>query len=360
MSQKKRIAFYPVFADTLPIVRYFKRYRSDVEIVELLSPLGSCVCGKDASFLDNREILGMRVVSPDEANPELWDELYLLSHSVFGVEECETQEKMYDLFIRIVEMRSKCTIVTPKFAEVDVRNRLIYKRLRKGPLAPVKKYIVFVGGVIGEANSLEVFLNLYGELSKYLNVAAISTSENARFCNVCSIHEILYDRSLLENEKVFAVSDAISNSIANTNADLVLVHSEEAMMSFSDSLTNGFGIIPFIISQVVLPDYSICCLPCDCFSFEFINDFAEGLNGRFCFVPDVWHISNALLDHTITTSSQDAHAIYASLDTVNSLLEQNKTDRLSFGSLIQNEFLARCTKDIVRDWKASLSVEIIN
>ena len=95
MNEMKRIAFFPIFADTLPIVRYYQRYRSDVEIVELFSPPGSCACGKDAGFLDNREAFGMDVKTPADANPDSWDELYILNHDVMGLEELEVQEQLY-------------------------------------------------------------------------------------------------------------------------------------------------------------------------------------------------------------------------------------------------------------------------
>ena len=361
MNGKKRIAFFPVFADTLPIIRYYGRYRSDVEIVELISPPGSCVCGKDAGFLDNREPIGMTVKSPDEANPDLWDELYILCHDVLGLEENEVQEKLYNPMLSIAQSSNK-SVRTVSSNTIDIKasgtNSRKYKR--QGVLAPIKKYMVFVGGVIGEANSFEVFLNLYGELRRNLRVAAFSTSENAEICDVVSLFNLVQERSLFEAEKVFAINNAISNAIKETDADLVLIHVEEAMMSFSNSLTNGFGIVPYMFSQIVSPDFSICCLPCDCTDPEFITEFAQGLEGRFSFSPDVWHISNALLDHSVASEVQDANAIYAPIETVKQAIQQGEKAGLSIGSLIAEEFLKKCAEDIIEDWKAGQLVEVLN
>ena len=361
MNGKKRIAFFPVFADTLPIIRYYGRYRSDVEIVELISPPGSCVCGKDAGFLDNREPIGMTVKSPDEANPDLWDELYILCHDVLGLEENEVQEKLYNPMLSIAQSSNK-SVRTVSSNTIDIKasgtNSRKYKR--QGVLAPIKKYMVFVGGVIGEANSFEVFLNLYGELRRNLKVAALSTSENAEICDIVSLFNLVQERSLFEAEKVFAINNAISNAIKETDADLVLIHVEEAMMSFSNSLTNGFGIVPYMFSQIVSPDFSICCLPCDCTDPEFITEFAQGLEGRFSFSPDVWHISNALLDHSVASEVQDANAIYVSIESIDRVIQLGNAAGLNIGSLVTDESIMRCAEDIIKDWKESQRVEIVN
>lgn len=361
MDGKKRIAFFPVFADTLPIIRYYGRYRSDVEIVELISPPGSCVCGKDAGFLDNREPIGMTVKSPDEANPDLWDELYILRHDVLGLEEYEVQQKLYEPMLSLVQSSNKgvrtvsSNITNIEASEMNSRN---YKR--HGILTPIKKYVVFVGGVIGEVNSLEVFLNLYGELRKKLRVTAFSTSENAEICDIVSLFSLVQERSLFEDEKVFAINNVILNKIKENDADLVLMHVEEAMMSFSNSMTNGFGIVPYMFSQIISPDFSVCCLPCDCADPAFITEFSQGLEDRFSFSPDVWHISNALLDHSVASEVQDANAIYVPVESIDQVIQQGKNAGLNVGSLVAEESFLQCTEDIIKDWEESQRVEIIN
>ena len=361
MSNKRRIAIFPVFADTLPVARYFKRYRSDIEIVELLSTPGCCTCGKDAGFLDNREQFGMIIKSPAETNPDSWDELYVLRHDVLGLEETEIQKQLYDPILSIAKSNNKSirlALNCPEDSEtVGMKTQTVKKQ---GILTPLKQYCVFVGGVIGEANSFEVFLNLYGELSKYHRVAAFSTAENAEICDVTSLHSLLYARSLLESEKVFALNNAVLTKVKETNSEMVLIHVDEAMMSFSNSLTNGFGIVPYMISQIISPDYSICCLPYDCADPAFIAEFAQGLEGRFSFSPDVWHISNALLDHSVATEVQDANAIYAPVESVGPMIFRAQNSGGTVGSLVEKEFFMNCLKAIMEDWKDNQLVEILN
>lgn len=361
MKKIRRVAFYPVFADTLPIVRYYKQYRSDIEIVELLSPLGSCACGRDAGYLDNRETFGMRIKNQEEANPAIWDELYLMHHDVLGMEENEVKESLYDPIVLLATSAGKSVRYISKMDQNDEYLTLNMRgNQQSGILYPVNRYTVFVGGVIGASNSFEVFLRLYGELSKHLDVAAFSSSINAKCCDLISLHGILYHQAYTESEKVFAINNVILRAIRDNNPNLVLIHVEEAMMSFSNSKTNGFGIVPYMVSQVLSPDYSVCCLPCDCADSMFIQEFAQGLEGRFCFSPDIWHVSNALLDNSVATELQDLNAVYAPIGSVNSVIRQNKNSELTIGTFMDDEFLLACTSKILTDYAINDRVEIIN
>lgn len=358
MKSKKRIAFYPVFADTLPIIRYYQRYCSDIEVVELLSPRGSCACGKDAGFLDNREHYGMYIQAPDEANPEKWEELYLLRHDVLGIEALKAKHDIYDPMISSAISSGKSIRIEPENETAHYIKKL--DRKKHGIINSIKKYVVFIGGVIGEANSLEVFLRVYGELRKHLSVVAFSSANNVGFCDVISLRGILYNREYLGFEKIIAINNLILDKIKERDADLVLIHVEEAMMSFSNSMTNGFGIVPYMISQIVSPDFSICCLPYDYANPEFTKEFSQGIDGRFCFSPDVWHVSNVLLDTTVALEVQDFNTIYAPIESVFSMQITMDSNDPQIGSLIDDVNLENCTNKILEDWRESKRVESLN
>ena len=243
MNPKRKLAMFPVFADTLSVVRYYKYYRPDVEIVELISPPGSCACGKDAGFLDNREKMGITVISPDESNPNNWDELCLLYHSITGLTDDEAQAIIYDPEISIAKENNKSINAYNDDFESIYDKHVENLRITSHILNQVKKFVVLVGGVIGEANSFEVFLSLYGELKKRVRTVAFSSSPNAEICGVNSFYKAIHTKSYSESEKVFVINQIILDAVKKSDADLVIIHIEEAMMSFSNALTNGFGIM---------------------------------------------------------------------------------------------------------------------
>lgn len=361
MKKKKRLAFFPVFADTMPVIRYYKKYRSDVEVVELISPPGSSACGKDAGFLDNREQFGIVVITPEDANPNSWDELYILEHNVLGMEDQVIQNRLYDPIISYAHLHGKDVRTTSKAKKESLYSDIRSIKSKKfGMLYPVKKYVVFVGGAIEEANSFEVFLSLFGELSKHLRVVAISSSQNADICDVVSLYGLLYEQSLSETEKVFAINNVILKATREFCPDILLIHVEESLMSFNSSMTNGFGIIPYMVSQVITPDFSVCCLPCDYADSMFIHEFAQDIEGRFCFSPDLWHVSNVLLDGTVAWDTQDSNAIYAPMSSIKTIISKSQGENLLIGNLIDEEFLVKCITEIVRDWRTNELVDFLN
>ena len=318
MKQKIRVALYPIFADTLPVARYLLKYRSNIEVVELISPLGSCVCGKDASTLDNQESLGKCINSCFDTNPDSWDELWLLQHETLGLTEESTFRSIYEPMVKIANGKNKkvcmCPSVMDSTVKVDTeyeteqQNRGVIKKF--GSIKPIKTFSIFIGGVIAEANAFEVFLNLYGELEKRVRVAAFSSSPNASTCNAFGLHDLLYHTSYTEEQKVFAIDRRIAHISKERKADIILIQLDEALMPFSDTLTSGFGIIPYIVSQTIEPDFCICCLPFGYDNPSFLQEFDHGLESKFGILTDQWHLSTVMLDFTTMTSVRDAGAIH--------------------------------------------------
>ena len=356
MENRTRIALYPMFADTIPVARYFLKYRHDVEVVELIAPKGSCVCGKDASFLDNRESLGLIVQSFDQAHVDSWDVLYLMHHDTIGLDEEALQHAVYDPMIKIAKAAEKRIIGYP-FSDntwkrdVDDWERSISgsekNTLKKhGTIKQIKTFLVFVGGVIAEANAFEIMLGLYGELKKNNRVIAFSSSMNAEVCGTVSIRDLLYTKKLTDEQKVIAIEKQINQISKKEKADIILLQLDEPLLPFSDTLTSGFGIIPYIVSQVIIPDYCICCLPYSYVNPTFIQQFEQGLDGRFAFVPDRWHMSNAALDYTTVTSIRDAGAIHVPITWINGVLQAARENGINVGCDVLPEYLFEAVESI--------------
>lgn len=336
MSTKTRVALFPMYSDTLPVVRYLTHYCPDVEVVELLSSPGSGACGKDAGVLDNREPCGMRVKSYLDADPKAWDELCLLQHESFGMIADSNVEDMYSQMIKIAHNSNRRTINYPYGLEINVGaesyimetvDARTNAQKRLGSPKQIKTFLILVVGVIPEVNAFEIALNLYGGLKKRLRVIAFSSSKNAGLCGMFGLHDFLYDHLIPSEQKVFMLADELTQKCSKNNADIVLLHLDEALMPISETQTNGFGIIPYIVSQLINPDYCICCLPYGYSDPLFLKELEQGIHGRFGFTPDHWHLSNSMIDFTAIASPQDVGAIHVPIgDVVNTLHNMIKHD----------------------------------
>lgn len=360
MTMKTRVALYPVFADTLPVARYLSNYCKDIEIVELLSPPGSCACGKDASFLDNRDDFGRYIKLFTETDATQWDELYLLNHDVLGVSDKEKMQDIYSPMIRIAEQHNRKIKEYPhnSNAEYDV-GEVSHTQEKDGAKNVIKKhatiqniktFLVFIGGVIAEANAFEVLLNLYGELSNYAQIAAFSSSPNAEFCGVLSLYDLLYNRNYSEEQKVSELQYWINLKSREKKADIILLQLDEPLMPFSDTQTSGFGIIPYIVSQVISPDYCICCLPYGYTESSFLEGFKTGMEGRFGFIPDRWHLSNAMLDFTTLTTIRDAGGIHIPMDEIRNTIPRIRNQGINIGSDVLPQYSHETVNHILQSF----------
>ena len=368
MNTIKKVAVYPIFSDTLPIARYLMQYCSDIEVVELLSPLGSCACGKDASVLDNREALGKQIHPYVEADFRAWDYLYLLQHETLGLTEKENSQKLFLPLLNIAQKKGRKVISclpTPKSladyrSETDMSDTTRESVIKKsGMLKQIKTFLVFVGGVITEANALEIMLKLYGELKKDYRVAAFSSSPNAEICGVSSLYHLISNRSYTEEQKVFEIENVIYTKSKAKKADIILLQLDEALLPFSDTQTNGFGLVPFMVSQLISPDYCICCLPYGYANRSVIDEFALGIEGRLGFAPDYWHLSNALLDFTTLTSVRDAGAIHTSIKEVEKAVAKVRSQGVNIGCAVLPDYLRELAQDIALTLHENLSVRSI-
>ena len=354
---RTRIALFPVFADTLPVVRYLLKYRTDLEIIELLSPPGSCCCGKDASVLDNREPLGVIVRSSEETEFASWDALYLLQHKGFNLTTDKNCQIVYAALIENAKKNKKSVVdFTHITGLCDSREQIVerttiqpslYERKSFGSLERIRTFQIFIGGIVETENTFEVFLKLYGELSKSFRIAAFSSSKNAPICGAVSLGDVLYDNMLSENQKVYALESIIKESCKAKRADMVLMQLDEPLMPFNEMQTNGFGIMPFLVSKVVEPDYFICCLPYGYSSSSFLKECETGLIGCLGFSPDRWHLSNVMLDNTMVSNAYDMNMIHIPIHMVEDEIKRARSININIGCDVLNNYIRETIESII-------------
>ena len=352
MGIHTKVALYPIFADTLPVARYLMKYRHDIEVIELLAPKGSCVCGRDAGYLDNREDLGSIVRPYDQADVDSWDELYILRHETIGLTNNMYHQMIYEPMVKIAQAANRRIIGYP-FQDEEINDPELMTNVlesstfkKHGTIKQIKTFMAFVGGVIAEANAFETMLDLYGELQKSLCVVAFSSSMNAEVCGVFSLRNLLYGKQFTDDQKVFAIERKISEICRERKPDMILLQLDEPLMPFSDTQTGGFGIIPYIISQAISPDYCICCLPFGYATPSFVKQFEQGIEGRFSFSIDRWHMSNALLDYTTMTTIRDAGAIHVPMPQVEGALLSIRKYDINVGCDVLPHYLNETVESI--------------
>ena len=87
-----------------------------------------------------------------------------------------------------------------------------------------------------------------------------------------------------------------------------------------------------------------------------LNEFERGIEGRFGFLPDQWHISNSMLDFTTLTTIRDAGAIHLPMAEVKHVVNDARSHGLNICSAVIPECLDDVVSSILSSFKESQNV----
>lgn len=171
-------------------------------------------------------------------------------------------------------------------------------KLSKGiPYKPTAKIIV-VGSVISEVETLTVSFEIIQRLSKKKRVLSFTTSDNGNLLGMVSLRPYLDTNAFKGSDQIDIVKSVLQENSIHTHPDIIFIHIAEAMMEYTELITQGYGMVPYFISRIVHPDAFICGFPLNLTTEAVIDSISEDLNGRFGFPVDIAFTTNAIIDAT--------------------------------------------------------------
>ena len=84
-----------------------------------------------------------------------------------------------------------------------------------------------------------------------------------------------------------------------------------------------YGVIPYLISQAVQPDYVIACIPCGEVDGAKLLNLSESCKYRFGFEIDFFHMSNVHVDYNASVSNQSLSYDYLDFNMVAEIMAEN-------------------------------------
>lgn len=374
---KTPAAFFPVSVETLPIAKYLDDYSEQYYITTLLTFHGSGLSGKDIGYADNRPRVDNVIYSNLQETKEMWTTLLVANHSdIFNSGDiysltvdviktalilhktviCAAQLKPDDLNeLVLVNNHNKC-----QFIYLPDQEKLPLS-LDKGrlycPIAP----ILFVGGLLEEANILKTFLSVSGRLqSDSFNVVPISTNANCGLAGITTFTQLTYPEGINEVKKVYTLNNLVKNIEEDKHPDLFIIHLPGALMEYNELIPNGFGLFPYIISKALTPDFFICCIPCELANSKFISAVSEGIVSRFGFSIDYVHISNAIVDGAMIFGQEALTVVYTTQEDVNNRVTQlRSSSEIPVFNLLNHRDLDLLCEDINKQLKENQKATII-
>lgn len=370
-------AFFPASAETLPIAKYIDEYSKEYYITTLLTIAGFGILEKDAGYADNRPCVGKIMYSSIQETKDIWKTLLVANHS-----DRYGKGYIYNLTVSTIKTAmnlNKIVICAAQLKPDDLQeimslndpngSQFIYLpdqenlqiTLNKGrlycPIAP----ILFVGGLIDEANTLEAFLSVSGELQrKKINIISLSANINCSLAGITTFTQLTSPMSINEVQKVYAFNHMVEKIEEYKHPDLFIVHLSGAIMEYNDIVPNGFGLFPYIISKALTPDFFICCIPCEYAHNEFISAINEGIVSRYGFRIDYVHISNAIIDGGMILNDEAISVVYTTQEDVNSRVAQlRSSSEIPAFNLLNNIDLNMLCEDINKQLKEDQGATVI-
>lgn len=167
----------------------------------------------------------------------------------------------------------------------------------------------FITSITPQSDSFETLLYVFTELCKH-GKKAIAVSSNP---NVALLENMYYFPSSFLSE-----SQDINYTLAKWNAylkaiqkkeypDILLVEVPGVLMKSDLTGNHYLGIEAYAISQVLTPDYSICCAPINLYREEFWKRFNSVAKRKFGFSINAVQMSNLIVNPKMNIDAEDRY-----------------------------------------------------
>jgi len=282
----KNVAIYPADKHALPLVKYLEVYNPQMRIEALIAPAGTGAVGKDISVLDNREGTGRMVA--DSATPEA-----LLRCTDLIILPGNPQEPRYVDSQRLIQSATQSGITIHNFC--CPQPKLDFPR--EGALYQPKVPIIFVAGMLDIVNTTEIALGLGAAFKRnQYKVAVLAGDETSRLLGEYPVSSFLFEQSLTEVEKIVWLNKYIQHIAESAKPHVIIVQVPGGFERYSLKTHNTFGVYYYLISQAILPDAAVLCVPVNRCENKIIYAVNNACSKRFGFTFDAVHVSNVFID----------------------------------------------------------------
>lgn len=297
-----KLMIYPFNRKFYEIGRY-AHLLEGYELAAVVSPPGYGYEGKDISFVDDGEHVGLKITSDYESNLKqvdsvLFGENIYQSDLNFYIEKInkalelgkdviitkEIEKKFSD---SLLEVPKQISVIGNNLTEtVDFSDN---RRYLKEISVPV--ILMFSIGAYCDGFALELRLMEKFKRDGY-KISGISSKGYGALFGIHSVPDYMYQEKISEEDKIVNFNWYVENIIKNESPDLVIIDVQEAIMPYTDRLLNQFGIIPYMISNAMKADIGILNLYYGTPEPDYFNMVRELGKYKFDIEIEYFNVSN--------------------------------------------------------------------
>lgn len=365
---KEKVLVYPYGKEFAPIIRH-RGLLSQYEFVALISPTGWGLVGKDAGCADGGSEIGIPVSDDYDAELDNCDTVIIADCLPGNKFKRRIHEKINEAIEReknivcmldldeddISRMKAFCLERDVYFKYLrqaeDLTNIAIlnYDGHTEEYMDDITIPVVFIAGLLEDTNKFEIQLSVRESLlEEGYKVSQIGTRG---YCDIFGFHsfpDFMYSTGIPEANKVILFNKFIKHIERNEDPDIIIVGLPGAIMPLNRQFTNKFGILAYLASQAVRPDFSIISVFYDEVETKFFEMIRISIRYKFGFETDCFNISNTFIDfedskqsNKIVTSYLESHFV----DAVKSRYADSKTPIYNVLNEIDRKEISRALID---------------
>lgn len=336
------VALFPFDSQLLPAVKLFEELQDKYTLRSLISHSGYGLTGRDAGYSRNHQSIGLTVTDALDLTDPTWDTLILsrtpsaeatidnaklesaAEHALrkgksvlyFDCDITNVPEKMWslsELYSGKIEIYGRDSH-TPAISTFE-----------RGKFMHLDAPVVLVGGLVEEADTFEIVLRLTARLRADGHfVTGITRHALGRLFGLHTMNHFYINRSLNEAEKILELNQFIRRLEAVERPEVILLEAPDAVIKYSNSATNGFGICTYMLCQAVRPDYFVCCVPCDLAVGRLLEAISSDFEYRLGSPIHAAHVSNLVIDSMNLMQERSISYVHADLDAVRKQISTHK------------------------------------
>ncbi|NFG63093.1 TIGR04066 family peptide maturation system protein [Clostridium sp. CMCC3677] len=351
MKNEYKTMIYPFDVESVPLIRH-SNLMNNYKIVNIISPNGWGLCGKDAGDSDNGQPVGIIIDSDFNKALENCDTVFFTNSSM----KMNLDKFVYPKIIKAAQSSKNiiCTIkleneMIDKISNICNKNNIFFKYFtdesdsiispKTEKIYPINTPIILVFGLCERTNKFEIQLNLRENLEKMgYKVSQIGTRQYCELMEFHSFPKFMNSKSITESEKVILFNHYIKNIENKEVPDVIVIGVPGGIMPINHEFTNRFGILAYEVSQAVMPDVVVLSTLYSSSSPEILKLLSKSCKYKFGYDIDCYNISNTSLNIGASKYEESLQYNVMNLDVINEKKKMyQKLDRPAYNILDKND-----------------------
>ena len=295
---KKKLAVYPFSEDVLPLFRHCDKIKM-YDLKYGILPMGwknsianQFVIIKEEDFVSHNKdcdadaLLLCKTKHSDNEN---------LQNRMVKLANMKEMEIIYDTSLEHIIANitndtcplGQCKIKPPK---------------NNAEIFPINVPIIMIAGMGENCNKWELQLDLYSFFIKQgYNAKLISSNSLSDIMNMHVFPHDIDSKGLTFSQQVNSINSFVKEVELTEKPDVIIMGIPGGIVKYSGKIPNGYGYLPYLISNALTPDITILSLYCGEYEQKHTEDLKSIFQYRFGVNLGYYHMSNKTVNYDVET-----------------------------------------------------------